>query len=545
MEAVFRQWESVASTMVVMATGLGKTVVLCEVIRRIHPKRALVIAHRSELIHQCRSALERIGLRAEVEMADQKADASMFYADSTIVASVQSLISGKKDSKRMTKFRPQDFSLLVIDEFHHAVADSYRAVIDHFKQNPELKMLGVTATPDRLDERALGQICDSVAYKYDIAEAIEDGYLVPIEQQMIHIKSLDFSGVRTTAGDLNGGDLAAVMEDEKNLQGMVGASIQVIGNRSSIAFTSSVRHAEMCCEIFNRHRAGMASWICGETPSDDRARVLKQFKNGDIQVLANVGIATEGFDAPNAEVVIMGRPTKSRALYTQCVGRVTRPLPNVIDGMHSRYERQEAIAASAKPSALVLDFVGNSGKHKLVTTADILGGKYDDEVKAAAVEELKESGKSANMAEALKKAEQKIRERIEQQKRDEAARKAKIIAQVQFHAQKISPFDLFEITPRKDSKWDTGKPLTDKQKDVLRKAGVNPDELNYAAAKQMLQKIFERREKGLCTVNQGKVLCRAGYHPNEIKKLSFNEASRLIDGLKQSGWKRTDQMALV
>lgn len=541
-ESAFEEWKKVASTMIVMATGLGKTVTFCEVIRRFKPARAIVIAHRTELIEQCVKALDRIGLRAEIEMADRKADASMFYADTTIVASVQSLISGKKGSKRMTKFRPEDFGLLVIDEFHHAVADSYRSVIDYFRQNPNLKVLGVTATPDRFDERALGQICESVAFKYDISEAIEDGFLVPIEQQLIRISSLDYQGVRTTAGDLNGADLAKVMEDEKNLQGMVGASIQVIGNRKAIAFTSSVRHAEMCCDIFNRHRPGMASWICGKTNDDDRAKILRQFKSGEVQVLANVGIATEGFDCPDAEVVIMGRPTQSRSLYTQMVGRVTRPLPGVIDQLHSAYERREAITDSCKPAAIVLDFVGNCGKHKLMTTADILGGKYDDETVKEALADIEKSGKSVPMKEALEKAQKAIQDRIEQQKREEAARKAKLIAQVQFTIKNISPFDVFDITPKKDSQWDTGRPLSERQRDILRKMGVNPEEINYAAAKQLLHKHFERVNKGLCSYKQSKVLLKAGWTMDEARKMTFREASKAIDQLAKNNWKRTDQL---
>jgi superfamily II DNA or RNA helicase len=486
-----------------------------------------------------------MGLKAEIEMGEAKADASMFHADSIIVASVQSLVSGKKESRRMTKFRPEDFSLLIVDEAHHGIANSYKEVMDHFKQNENLKILFLTATPDRGDSRALGMVCDSVAFKYDISDAVEHGYLVPIEQQMVHINSLDFSSVRTTAGDLNGGDLAAVMEDEKNLQGMVGASIKIIGTRSSIAFTSSVRHAELCCDIFNRHRAGMAAWICGTTPEDDRRSILKKFKAGEIQVLANVGIATEGFDAPNAEVVIMGRPTKSRALYTQCIGRVLRPLAGVLDGMHSAFERQDAIASSAKPAATVLDFVGNSGKHKLMTTADVLGGKYDEETRDLAVADTRNSSSPVRMADALKKAQKAIQDRIEAQKRAEAARRAKLIAEVKFSTRNISPFDVFDITPKKDSKWDKGRPLSEGQKNVLRKMGVNPDDMEQAAARQLLHKYFERQEKGLATYKQCKVLLKSGWTGEEVKGITFKEASRLIDDLSKNNWKRNDLLVPV
>lgn len=544
-EACFREWENVQTTMIVLATGLGKTFTACEVIRRMMPKRSVFIAHRTELIQQTCNTLERMGIRSEVEMGDQKADASMFHSEAVIVASVQSLVSGKKNDRRMKKFRPQDFGLLIVDEAHHGVASTYREVMDHFKQNTELKILFLTATPDRGDAKALGMVCESVAFKYDIAEAVEDGYLVPIEQQMVRINSLDFSQVRTTAGDLNGGDLAAVMEDEKNLQGMVGAAIQIIGNRSTIAFTASVRHAEMCCDIFNRHRLGMAAWICGKTMDDERSKILKQFKNGEVQVIANVGIATEGFDAPTTECIVVGRPTKSRALYTQMIGRGTRALPGVLDGMHSAFERREAIAESKKGSCLVLDFVGNSGKHKLMTTADILGGKYDEETRDLAVADVGVSTAPVRMADALRNAQAKIHERIEQQKREEAARKAKLIAKVKFTMRNVSPFDVLQITPRQDSVFDKGRPLSEKQKDILRKLGVNPDDMAQAAARQLLQKHFERREKGLCTIKMAMVLAKHGYPPEEAKKFTFDHARKLLDQLAANNWKHTDLLALA
>ena len=112
----------------------------------------------------------------------------------------------------MEKFNPADFSTIVIDEFHHATANTYVKILDYFKSNPDIKILGVTATPDRTDEEALGQVCNSVAFNYTLTQAIGDGWLVPISCQMVSIAGLDFSEVRTTAGDLNGADLAAIME---------------------------------------------------------------------------------------------------------------------------------------------------------------------------------------------------------------------------------------------------------------------------------------------------------------------------------------------
>ena len=104
------------------------------------------------------------------------------------------------------------------------------------------------------------------------------------------------------------------MEAEKNLQQMASASLSIIGQRRALVFTASVKAAEMTAEIFNRHRLGMAAWVCGKTDREERRRVLAEFAAGKIQVVCNCGVLTEGFDDPGVEVVIMGRPTKSRSL---------------------------------------------------------------------------------------------------------------------------------------------------------------------------------------------------------------------------------------
>jgi len=149
------------------------------------------------------------------------------------------------------------------------------------------------------------------------------------------------------------------------------------------------------------------------------------------------------------------------------------------------------------------------------------------------------------MADALKKADQKIRDRIEAQKRAEAARRARLIAEVKFSTQAISPFDVFQITPKKDSPFDKGRPLSEKQLHILRKMGVNPDDLGAAACRQLLHKHFERQEKGLCTAKQGMALMKNGYTADEVKKMTFTEAHQHLNDLAANGWRRTDSLQLA
>ncbi|HOA61609.1 MAG TPA: DEAD/DEAH box helicase [Verrucomicrobiota bacterium] len=533
-DAIFKEWQENDSTLVVMPTGGGKTVLFADVIRRVFPRRALVIAHREELIFQARDKIERVtGLKADVEMGEYRAEGGLFGVARVVVSTIQTQCSGGDGGGRMSKFDPSQFGLLIIDEAHHATSPSYRRVIDYYRTNPALKVLGVTATPDRADEQALGQVFQSVAFDYEVLDAIHDGWLVPVEQQMVHVEGLDYSDVRTTAGDLNGGDLAAVMEAERNLQPMASASVKIIGARRALVFTASVKAAEMTAEILNRHRSGMAAWVCGETEREERRRVLAKFADGKLQVVCNCGVLTEGFDDPGVEVVIMGRPTKSRSLYSQMVGRSTRPLPGVVDGPETAEARKAAIAASAKPSCLVVDFVGNAGRHKLITSADILGGKVSEEALERAVKRVSAAGGPVNMTEALDEAEAELRE---QRRLAEAARRANLVAKARFTTQSVDPFDVLALEPARARGWDRDRRLSEKQRSVLAKQGINPDGVSFAEGQQLISEIFRRWKGKLCSFKQAKVLRKYGYDT----EVSFDEASATIDALARNGWRRVE-----
>lgn len=538
--SAFTEWQDYDSTLIVMPTGTGKSVVFADIIQRIQPKRALVLAHRAELISQAYRHVERCGLDVDVEMADLWAGEHLWNNKPVVVSTVQTQISGNGGKGRMKRFDPFDFGLIICDEAHHFTAQSFVRVLDYYRQNPDLKILGVTATPDRADEQALGQVFQSVAYDYEILDAINDGWLVPIEQQMVTIDGLDFSAIRTTAGDLNGADLAAVMEAEKNLHGIVSASLGIIGDRRTLVFAVTVRQAELYSEIFNRHKPGMADWVCGKTPKDQRHETFRKFGNGATQILVNVGVATEGYDNPAVEVIVQARPTKSRCLYSQMVGRSTRPLPGIVDPFETAEERRAAIAGSAKPSSLVIDFVGNAGRHKLITTADILGGKVSDEAIERAVAKAKAKGKAVNMAEELDHEERKIREEVEERRRRDAARRARVIGKAQFSTRTINPFDVFQMEPARARGWDAGKALTEKQANLLRKQGMDPSKMSYSQARQVLSELFRRWDGKLCTLKQANVLRKHGY---ETKELTMADASELIDALAKNNWRRPEQAA--
>lgn len=538
--ATFEQWKEVQSTLCVLPTAAGKTVVAAEIIRRIHPGRAIFICHRGELVTQAYHTIKRhTGLEIDIEKAEQIASTTMWGKTPVIIATIQTLCSR---GGRMRRFDPQDFSLLVADESHHSVSPTWSRVINYFKTNTNLKILNLTATPDRADEEALGKIIDSVAYDYEILQAIEDGWIVPVEQQMINIEGLDFSGIRTTAGDLNGADLAAVMEAEKTLHGIVDATIREIGEKRTLVFAASVKQAEMYAEIFNRHRAGMADWVCGKTPEDKRAKTFKEFKDGTTQVLCNVGIATEGVDIPAIEVIVMGRPTKSRALYSQMAGRSFRPIEedgkSIVDAHPTAEGRRVAIELSSKRCARIIDFVGNSGRHKLITAVNLFGGKFSDEILERATAKSKKDGKPVRMDKLLEEELLKYQEELEKKRLREAARKVRLIATSTYTKTVIDPFGVLDLQPYRERAWDQGKILSEKQINLLRKQGINPDELSYSQGSQIIRELFSRWNKKLCTLKQAQLLKRRGIN-FDAKTLSMKQAGDLITEIAtREGWRK-------
>lgn len=532
--AAFREWQNVQTTLVVMPTGTGKTVLAANIIKRFDSSKTLFLAHREELIFQGAKTIRRhTNLGVSIEMADLWAGDQLWDA-SVIVSTIQTQIAGRKDSERMTRFKPEDFGLVIVDEAHRVTAKSYKKVLAHYKQNPDLKILCLTATPDRADQEALGQIIDSVAFDYEIIDAINDGWLVPIDQQMVFVEGLDFSKVKTLCGDLSGADLAAIMETEKNLQGIAASTIEIIGDRRTLVFTAGVKQAELLCEIFNRHREGMAGWVCGTTPKDQRRDLLTRFADGRTQVVCNCNCLSEGFDNPGVEVVVQARPTKSRSLYAQQAGRGTRPLAGVVDGLASAEERRAAILASPKKSCLIVDFVGNAGRHKLMTTADILGGKVSPEAIEKAIANAKKQGKPVRMADELAKAETEIQLEIEKRRKREAAKKAHLVATAEFKTKSVDPFDMLDVRPRKASSWDAGKSLSTGQRAVLLKQGVNITNMPYSQQKQLLTAIFRRKGSGLASLNQVRALRKRGI---DTDGMTFRQASEKLDEIsRKEGW---------
>ncbi|MDI9434065.1 MAG: DEAD/DEAH box helicase [Planctomycetota bacterium] len=535
-EKTLESFRTNQAVLLVLATGTGKTVIAGHIADHFKDHgRILLLAHREELVFQGLEKLERItGAASEIEMADSWAGKSTMWGGAKIIVStIQTQIAGR-DGGRMNRFDPNDFALVIIDEAHHATAKSYRKVNDYYRQNPNVRILGLTATPDRADEEALGQVFDDVAFEYEIRDGIDNGWLVPVAQQSVHVSGLDYSSIRTTAGDLNGKDLAEVLEFEGTLHGMTTPILDLCGNAKTLIFTATVAQAERMAEILNRHKPDSAEFVCGTTPKEYRRELFRRYAAGGFQYLANVGVATEGFDEPGIQHIVMARPTKSRALFAQMLGRGTRTLPGVVDDVDTADARKALISLSDKPLLNVLDFVGNAGRHKLIHPTDILGGKYTDEVVELANRNIERTDKPADIASELVKAEREIERR--RRMREEAALRAKIRLTSKYSTSRVNPFDVLDIVPCREPGWHKGKPATDRQKAALVKFGVNvPENLSFVHASQLLGRLVERAEEGRPSFKMSKILRSKGYDPDDF---TFHSANELIGRLAANGWRR-------
>jgi superfamily II DNA or RNA helicase len=506
--SVLAQWEACRSTLLVLPTGAGKTYTAAEILReRVPAGRILWLAHRSELLDQARETFEaRIGLQCEIEKGEARATngGSLFGGAPVVVASVQSLRGA-----RLKRFAPHSFGTVVIDEAHHAAAKGYRDVLAQF---PEAKVLGLTATPDRGDGVALGHVFETVAFEYEIRTAIRDGYLCPLLQKSIECADLDLSDVSTVAGDLNQGELEKRIKLDAVLHQIAGPLVREAGARPTIVFMPGVEAAHALVEVMGGYTSprGVTA-IDGSQPPQIRSERIGRFRRGDVQFLVNCMVLTEGFDAPETSCVAMARPTKSRALYAQCIGRGLRTAPG-------------------KTDCLVLDFKGNAGRHKLVTPLDVLAGKaLPDDVRKAAEAAAAEGRPSE---EALAQAE---REAIERARRDDEKREraAKIKAEVAYRAKQVDPFNMFGVEA--DSR---GPRATDRQLDYLKSKGIDVSAPSRAEASALIDTLEKRRKAGLCTYKQARTLARAGL-PTD---LSFADASAAIDALQRNGWRSTPEL---
>lgn len=501
--AILGEWDAgVLRTLLVLPTGCGKTIVFSKVIEdRVRAgDRVLVLAHRGELLEQAADKLaQATGLRCATEKAEESCLGSWYRV---VVGSVQSLMR----DKRLSRFAHDYFQTIVVDEAHHVLSDGYQRVLNHFC---DARVLGVTATPDRGDMRNLGQCFQSLAYEYSLPKAIRDGFLSPIKALTIPLK-LDLTGVGVQSGDFKAGDLGTALDPY--LEQIADEMERYCFDRKTVVFLPLVKTSQKFRDILNRH-GFQAAEVNGT--SDDRAQILRDFDAGKYNVLCNSMLLTEGWDCPSVDCIVLLRPTKVRSLYSQMVGRGTRLF-------------------RGKDHLLLLDFLWHTERHELCHPANLICENED------VARKMTENIEAAGCPVDIKEAEQKASEDVVAQREEALAkqlhkmrrREQQLVDPLQFEMS-IQAQDLTGYVPAFG--WEMGPP-SDAQKNALEKFGILPDQIeNAGKAKLLLDRLSTRREAGLTTPKQIRLLERRGFQ--HVGTWSFDHARHLIDRIAANGWK--------
>lgn len=500
--AIFIEWDKGnKKTLLVLPTGTGKTIVFAKVAEECvrAGKRVLIMAHREELLKQAADKIKKAtGLICAVEKAEQSCLGSWYRV---VVGSVQSLTR----EKRLQQFDEEYFDVIIIDEAHHSISDSYQNVLQYFD---EADVLGVTATPDRGDMRDLGQYFNSLAYEYTLPRAIKDGYLSKIKAQTIPLR-LDLTGVGMQSGDFKASDLGTALDPY--LHQIAQEMVKYCEGRKTVVFLPLVKTSQKFRDVLNE--AGFQATEVNGT-SDDRAEVLQDFEQGKYNVLCNSMLLTEGWDCPSVDCVIVLRPTKVRSLYCQMVGRGTR-------------------LCEGKEELLLLDFLWHTERHELCRPAHLIA--TSEEVAEKITEKIENSPCPLDLEVVEKQASDDVvaarEEALAKKLAEMKKRKRKLVDPLQFEMS-IQAEDLSGYVP--SFGWEMSPP-SEKQVKTLEKLGIFPDEIDNAGkATKLLERLDKRREEGLTTPKQIRFLESRGFQ--HVGTWEFEHAKKLIDRIAANGW---------
>jgi len=501
-QAVLNEWnEGHKHTLLVLPTGTGKTIVFSKVIEEKvgSGSNALILAHRGELLDQ---AADKLYESSGLESALEKAEATSVGTDKNVtVASVQTL----SQDKRLERFDKDHFDVIVVDEAHHSLSDTYQKILNYFDS---ADVLGVTATPDRADQKNLGQFYDSKAYEYTLSQAVREGYLCPVKAQMIPLE-LNINQVGISNGDYAVGEIGSALEPYLNQIAL--EMLNYCKGRKTVVFLPLVKTSQKFCELLNVHGLSAVE-VNGN--SKDREKILKDFENGEYEVLCNSMLLTEGWDCPAVDTIVVLRPTKIRSLYQQMVGRGMRLAPN-------------------KKELLLLDFLWLTERHDLCRPSSLISKNEDIAKRIDKMVANTEGGIDLLAAEdqagkdIVKEREESLARELEAMKK----RQKKLVDPIQY-ALSIAAEDLADYEPT--FAWECG-PVTEGQKNKLERLGINPDDIeNCGQASLLITKLINRIDAGLATPKQIRLLEKYGFY--HVGEWTFDAASKMISRIANNGW---------
>lgn len=532
------------STLIVSPTGSGKTILFAAIAGMTVARmgRTIIFVDQRELVDQTVEKLRLVcgdDLRIGVEMADHVSHPD----DQVIVAMRQSMAT----NGRFKRFDPFAFAVIVIDESDRALCNQYhKVIVPHFQQNSRLKLIGVTATPDRGDKRALSQIFDSCCFQYELPDAIADGYLCRLIEYPVDVGGIDISKLKANKN----GDFSdkAIEEAYRGAKAAIACARPIFefaereGIRKTIVFACSVDHAIAMADVLNGLEPGCAAAVHCRLGDTERERIVAEFRSGTIRYATNFNVLSRGFDVPDVAAVALCRPTKIRSLVAQFIGRATRTWPGCIDGLNTPAERLKAIAASPKPYAYIINLVPHAGKHKLVSPADVLGGKLDEDVLDAAKKIIKKAatrGEAVDIDEAMRDAAAQVAKNREREAKRLVAHIAKNV-EVNWSAMARDPFDALGIRPRQPRGWENDRMIPPHVLNKLQRHDINTEGMHYTHAMQLYMRMVKQPDRTPATKPQVATLRKNAHHlppGTSLDGLTVARASQLLDGIaKKLGW---------
>lgn len=321
------------SPLLVRATGTGKSYIFCYITGKLVEvkKRVVVMVHRDELIQQISESLDNMGIRHGLIASGALYDRRLLAH----VASVQTL------ARRLDRVEVPDY--VVIDEAHHSVAATWAKILAYWREkNPALRIFGTTATPELLSGVGLCAQFDEMIVGLQTREGIETGVLAPYRLFASH-QSVDLSGVHMVAGDYNRKELGVAVNKPAIVGSVIGEYSKLLNGAPSVAFCVSIEHAQTVAENF-RAAGFRSACVDGTMHKTDRRQVMRDFAQGQLNVLTSAELVSEGVDVKGLVGALLLRPTQSLAMYLQQVGRTLRTAPG-------------------KDAAVILDHVGNTSRH--------------------------------------------------------------------------------------------------------------------------------------------------------------------------------------
>lgn len=313
---ILNKFSSIGSQIVQLPTGSGKTVILWSVLKTLK-KKALILAPTVELTEQ----LEETGKNTVSPSLVYRKKNSYWPKNCKYLVMTGQAATFALKGDSLDKFNPD---IIVVDEAHRSRSKSIEKLINYFRDSKK-KILGLTATPERLDGKSLLTVFDELTYSISLIDLIQEGYLVDLECYKIKT-SHSVSEIKIRAGDLTSNVLNQLDLESRN-KIILDVYQKKCPGKKTLVFCLNVNHAKKMAAYFNDNNIRSKA-IYGSLSRKERKNILTQFKNGEIDVLCNCQLLTEGFDEPSIESLILARPTKSKALYCQMIGRGVRPFKN-------------------------------------------------------------------------------------------------------------------------------------------------------------------------------------------------------------------------